>query len=92
METQTQGATGQGIRTAREKAGITQAELGYVVHCTPSAISNYERGTRHVPADVAASVATLTACPIPYGIEGRKDIYIVPKDSDAGELIAGLMA
>ena len=38
---------GKRIKEARERAGLTQEELGALVGVTGSAITNYEKGTSH---------------------------------------------
>ncbi len=54
---------GQRVRAAREMAGLSQDELARVIGRTPSAISNYERGTRPLSAVDLARIAEATHQP-----------------------------
>lgn len=52
-------------RDMRERLGLSQMELGIRLHCSPQAVSDYELGTRNVPAAYLAALAALTALNYP---------------------------
>lgn len=45
------------IRDLRERAGLTQAELGQALNITPTTISRYETGERGIDAETAKLMA-----------------------------------
>jgi transcriptional regulator with XRE-family HTH domain len=51
------------VRTARESAGISQAQLAKLCGCGNSAISDIERGTRAPSLDLAARIADALKLP-----------------------------
>lgn len=50
---------GNRIKEARERLGLTQKELAKSVGVTPSAITNYEKGTSHPKENVLYSLISV---------------------------------
>ena len=58
-------AVGRAVRDMRERLRLSQAALGARLHCSPQAVSDYELGTRPVPAAYLSALSTIVAinCP-----------------------------
>ena len=44
------------LKTRREQAGLTQAQLGKLIEVHPVTLSNYERGNKEIPLVVHLAV------------------------------------
>lgn len=60
---------GARIRQARKAKGLTQEELGKLLHVTGAAISHFERGRRDVDAKTLAKIARVLEKPIDFFLE-----------------------
>lgn len=61
------------IQNLREDADLTQKELSEYLHVSPRAYSHYENGTRNIPVEMLARLATYYGTTIDY-LVGRTDI------------------
>ena len=78
---------GEHIREVRERAGMTQAELGKKVGVSGVAIMRYEKGSRQPRFEQLEAIAAALEVPVTalmgYVFTGRvdgKDIYEIPRD------------
>ncbi|MFC5390642.1 helix-turn-helix domain-containing protein [Brevundimonas bullata] len=55
---------GKTVRTRREKAGLTQADLGHAIGVTFQQVQKYERGTNRVSAAAMVRVAEALKCSV----------------------------
>lgn len=85
-------AVGQNIRKAREKRGLTQAELASAVSLTRTSITNVERGRQrlllHTLCDIAAALAVTPSDLIPesmHYIEPGELEQEIPQDLSVDE-------
>lgn len=72
---------GRRICEARDKLGMSQAELAYAVGLKhPQSISKYERGESEVPRKRLLRIAEVTGKPLSYFLEDEPE----PKEDPAG--------
>ena len=74
------------FRQCRQKAGLTQREVSQLVGCTPSMISQYERGMRDIPLAELEAVAEHCGHPL----DGFMDGETIPLSQ--GEQLQRIMA
>jgi transcriptional regulator with XRE-family HTH domain len=75
---------GQNIRIFRQKAKLSQTELGERIGVTFQQVQKYEKGTNRVGASRLARIAHALKVPIPLLFEGVKEKYsanvVTPQD------------
>jgi transcriptional regulator with XRE-family HTH domain len=64
MTTELKPTLGAAIRAARNRAGLTQEELGAQIGKTPESVSNIERGRQTPTIQTLAELARVLAVPI----------------------------
>ncbi len=60
---------GQKIQSAREEQGLSQEELALAIGCSQSALSNYEKGKRHVYLAQLEKLSVALDKPLDYFVE-----------------------
>jgi transcriptional regulator with XRE-family HTH domain len=60
------------LKEFRQKAGISQQELAYIVGLKASAVSNYEQGTREPNIETLAKIAIALDCSVDDLIDFKK--------------------
>ena len=66
MVNQTYAAISKRLRSARTRAGLTQADLAEKIGITEAALGSYERGDRQVGIDVLLDIAKVTNRPVTW--------------------------
>ena len=54
------------IRDLRKGAGLTQAKVAEIIHCSQRAYSNYESGHRDIPVELLVELASLHNVSLDY--------------------------
>ncbi len=57
---------GERIKKARDRIGFTQAKAAKAIGLTPSALANYEAGTRQIPVHILLDLASRLGKPVHY--------------------------
>ena len=74
---------GERIKTAREKLGLTQNQLGELIETDGNTISRWERGIAEIKAEAVSKIATVLKTPVAY-IMGEEDAIMLSwEGSDA---------
>ena len=61
------------IRALREDADLTQKEIASYLHCDQSLYSEYERGERMLPLDLAVKLAQFYQVSLDYLVGLKKE-------------------
>lgn len=69
---------GQKIQSAREEKGLSQEELALAIGCSQSALSNYEKGKRHIYLAQLEKLAATLDKPLDYFVE-----KVIPENKPA---------
>lgn len=64
---------GHKIQMAREENNMSQEELAQAIGCSQSALSNYEKGKRHIYLAQLEKLSTALNKPLDYFVENKTD-------------------
>jgi transcriptional regulator with XRE-family HTH domain len=78
MERELKHALGAAIRAARNRAGLTQEELGAQIGKTPETVSNIERGKQTPTIETLAELARILKVPISELFDAVGDANALP--------------
>ena len=66
---------GHNIKEARERAGLTQKELGDLLFATQQTVSDWENGKKFPQADRMHDIADALMCPVSWLLQDEEDEY-----------------
>lgn len=79
------------IRELRQERKMKQSELGNLLRCTPTAVSNYETGFRSPDIETIGALCEIFGCTADY-LLGRSQVRSFELTPDEAELLRGYRA
>lgn len=79
------------IKELRQERKMKQSELGKLLRCTPTAVSNYETGFRSPDIETIHKLCEIFGCTSDY-LLGRSEIRSFELTPDEAELLRGYRA